>query len=83
MSRHPVVQIYHGVVLPLGPLNANLDHGQLGSPDAEVGGLHHCDGKPDLDISTYPGVWLTPLGVDAYVKVFQCGLCLGTQKSIY
>ena len=82
MGRHPVVQIYHGVVFPLGPLNANLDHGQLGSPDAEVGGLHHCDGKPDLDISTCPGAGLLQLGNEADGQAFQCGLCLLYEQAV-
>ena len=48
-----------------------------------MGGPHHCDGDPTLDISTCPGVGLPPLGGEESGQAFQRVLRLDSHHVIY
>ena len=39
--------------------------------DALVGCVHHCDGKPDPDVSGYPQVGLLPICSEVFGQLFQ------------
>ena len=53
------------------------------SPDAAVGGRHHFDGYPTLDIAACPGLGFPPLSGEAFGQAFNCDLFLVTQKAVY
>ena len=68
--------MYPGAVLPMVRLKLDTAFWKPGALDAVIGCPHHCDGNPTLYISTFPGVWLSPLGYEAVGKAFQNGLHL-------
>ena len=77
------VEIDTSTVLPLKPLNADPNRGNLGAPYIVVGGPHHCDGETTPDIAACPGVVFPSLGGEADGRVFQCCLCLGTHQAVH
>ena len=70
------------VVLPLGLLDADLDHQNSGTLDAAVSGFHQCDGNPTKYIPSCMGLGLLPLGGEADGKVIQFDLRLCAQLAV-
>ena len=64
-------------------LDANINRWNLVPPYLVVGGPHHFDGNPTLDIAACTGVGLTPLGGESAGQAFQFGLRLSTHKAFY
>ena len=60
----------------MGPLETNPDLWNSGVLYTAVGGPHHCDGDPTLDIYACPEVVFTPLGGEVSGQTFQHVLCL-------
>ena len=77
-----LVDIESSTLLLLRTMNDYIVRRHQESPYTAVGGPHHSEGEPTMEVAACTRVGLTPFGDEEAGQVFHNGLCFGTHKAV-